>query len=163
MPILVIWPFGAFLFYKVAFDMAYFHDLTLVAAILLGVTAGVSILVSTNFHARAEGRYLARLRFGADTRFLGPAFGVFAVNALAFAVLSRLIVFGFSKRLDAEIGDFMDMFGRYGSSAREDYLLFLLICTAPLLVHFVMVAVGVHLQSRVVRQQLAADMADNHP
>lgn len=130
------WFFFGLLYFKIAFDAFFRHDITTVAAMLLAVLLSGFIFLGTKSYASRLFTYNTSnepLGVPFDTLFFkvaAPFFGFL----LSFLVLSRLVVFGFSKRLNGDLDRFFD----YHGSLREEVFYFLFVIAAPLTIHLLM-------------------------
>jgi hypothetical protein len=83
------------------------------------------------------------------------AFPCFAASFHHFTavniILGKLLVFGFAKKLNRDLGNhvFYD-FGRYNL---DDSLIFMTIVSAPVLLHYIMVMIGVNTQAKFVTER----------
>lgn len=134
--IVVAWCFGSFLYFKVLFDFVFRSDISIFATFLMSVSLGILIFFSSGVYASK----LLRFNLSPGTvpatlsDIIKPTFVPFILFSATYALLCRLIIFGFSKRLHRDI----DIF-RYRNKIDEDFIYFLIIVAAPVIIHYVMV------------------------
>jgi hypothetical protein len=151
---------GSFIFYKVALDASFYLDVTVIASLLMGVMTTTTVYASSSFYATQSGAYLARKRLGEGSGFFGPAFSIWVVTALVDVVLAKLLVFGFSKRLNANLGG--SLF--FSVSRIEETLLFSAIVATPLVLHLVMVIYATNTHARnLEKSPLSNNRNTGHP
>jgi len=134
--IVVAWCFGSLLYFKVLFDFVFWSDISIFATFLMSIFLGILIFFSS-------GRYASKLlRFNWSpgtvpatlSDIIKPTFFPFILFLSTYALLCRLIIFGFSKKLHKDI----DIFN-YRNKIDEDFIYFLLIASAPVIIHYIMV------------------------
>jgi hypothetical protein len=133
--ILIAWGIGAFVYFKVAFDAAFRADISIVAAFLLAVfVAGIVFAASGLYAAR-----LLHYNWSPGTvkasagELIRKSFGLFLLIYISYAIISRIIIFGFSKRLSSEI----DVFS-YKYEPSDEVLSYLFITILPVALHYAM-------------------------
>lgn len=106
--IVLSWSVGAFIYFKIAFDALFRRDITIIASLLMGLGIGVVVFV-------ASGIYAARLlpynwspgrKPATCTELVLKICCLFVGVMTTYLVAARLIIFGFSKRLNGEINFF---------------------------------------------------------
>jgi hypothetical protein len=133
--IILAWAFASFLYFKITFDAVFSRDISIIASLLMAVIFGITVFIASGIYAAKLFRYnaipgrvsakLSELLLKTVWPFLGLCVG--------FTVLTRLIVFGFSKDLTRQIRMF-----DYRGNVEEDFVQFVLIVIAPLLLHYAM-------------------------
>jgi hypothetical protein len=94
----LVWILGTFIYFKVAFDFAFFRDITIIAALLLSLITSINVYISARFYARNLGRSLAGSYFSSkNNKFTGNIL-IFLSSLTTNAIIAKLIIFGFSKR-----------------------------------------------------------------
>ena len=149
MNILLFWILGSFIFFKVAFDAAFNNDISIIASLLLSVMVGISIFYNSRFYAIQTGKHLARIKFSQTTNFFGKAFLAYLVTALTNIAIGKAIVFGFSKKFNRELGYDLLFNSRY----TEETFLFVILVIVPITLHFLIVLLGVHMQSTLLKKE----------
>ncbi len=147
--ILVFWWLGSFIFFKVIFDASFSRDMSVIAAILLGVMVAISVFSSGYFYATKMGAHLANVRLGQPSNYLGSAFMVWLLTAVANICVGKAIVFGFSKSLNRSLGGELLFRGRY--YADEGYL-FAALIVLPITFHFATILFSVNAQTKAVQE-----------
>ena len=134
--VVAIWSFVSFVFFKVCFDFAYYKDISIVAALLLGIGIGAVIFAASGVYAHGllkynwtPGRVTATVG-----QLLRPTIIPMLLFAMAYGTVARLVIFGFSKSLNKEIR----VFTRYGDDLDKTFIVFAAIISAPILLHYVM-------------------------
>lgn len=146
--ILFFWGLGSFVFFKVALDANFYRDISVVAAILLGVMIAISVFVSAFFYATRIGVHLARVRFGKPSNFFGSALIVWLLTALANILVGKAIVFGFSKSFNGELGGELLFKSR---SYTDEGLLFVAFIAIPITIHFLTILFSANAQTKAVQ------------
>lgn len=146
--ILFFWGLGSFLFFKVILDVSFYRDTTVIAAILLGVMAAISVFACSYFFATKLGTHLARVRLGQRSSFLGSAFFIWLLTALANISIGKAIVFGFSKNFNRELGGELLFRGR---SYADEGFLFAALIAIPITFHFLTILFSVNTQTKAVQ------------
>ena len=142
--IVIGWAFGTFLYFKVAFDAAFYDGITIVAALICGILSSVCILFGSGVYAHkllrfnwTPGAVPARV-----TDLLSPTLLPFILICVVHSLLLRLVIFGFSKRLSRDISVF-EGYGR-NKQVSEEIVIFLLISVAPIVLHYAMSVWGTY-------------------
>ena len=148
--VLIFWWLGSFLFFKVAFDASFSRDMSVIAAVLLGVMVAISVIASGYFCATKMSAHLARVRFGQRSSYFGSAFVVWLLAAVANICVGKAIVFGFAKSLNRSLGN--DVFFSFDWYVNE-VLLFAALIVIPITFHFATVLFSVNVRSRSVRSR----------
>ncbi|RZT91074.1 hypothetical protein EV681_4597 [Advenella incenata] len=147
--LMTIWGFGAFIFYKVAYGVMAHSGITVLASLLMAVALSLSLFIMMRFNA------IEILRYQADPI---PASGsrstlhslyirlvkIFIVGSIAFALLSKLVVFGFSSDLNGYLGWRRNVL--FSSGRLEESISFILIAIAPMFIHFIIIIFGIRAQ-----------------
>ena len=142
----LLWAVGSFVYFKVSLDAAFRSDATVTAALLLGVLTAVTIYFNGFFYATKLGQHLARVRLGKASGFFGPALSVWAVSAVANSLMAKLLIFGFSKRLNRELGNDI-LFDSYRA---EEGILFLALVLVPLVLQLFLVVISANTQAAAI-------------
>ena len=139
----IAWAFGSFLFFKIAFDWFFDSATSIVASLLIAILAGIAIFAASYIYAMrllrfnwSPGAVAARyseLVFKTIIPFLGIS--------LAYALVSRAVIFGFSKELNREIRIFS---GYRRQEIDESILLFAGIIVMPIIIHYLMSLIGTY-------------------
>jgi hypothetical protein len=133
--IILAWGFVTFLYFKIAFDAAFNDGIAIIASLLLA-------MITSGFVFFASGIYAAKLfRYNAVPGKVQATIGEivsktvwpFVGLSVAYIIAARLIIFGFSKRLNREIR-FLD----YSDSIREEFIVFAIIMLIPVALHYAM-------------------------
>lgn len=131
--ILAVWGFINFLYIKIFVDLLLDDEISIIATLLISVVFSVTL-----FHV--TGKYALNLFYINGTsrpsrvslsEIIGKTFSEFFVSLLAYFLVSRGIVFGFSKRLNQELSSNYD--------GTEQLIGFLLIIAIPFFLHYAMV------------------------
>jgi len=152
MIVAVGWAIGAMVFFKIAMDASFSSDVSIVGALILGAMTGVTVFMGSAFYATKMGQHLARVMTGQTSSFLGMTLliwlGITAVNI----VLGKLLVFGFAKRLNRDLGN--DVFYDFGRYNQDDSLTFMALVAAPVLLHYITVIIGVNGQAKAATERM---------
>lgn len=129
------WVFILFLYFKIAFDAGFYDDISIIASLLLAIVLGIFIyfvsgaytfkLMKYHDHPGQIPTKLWRLANQTIWPFLGMCLGSL--------IVSRLLIFGFSKELNDEI----DLFDRRGN-VEDEFIMFVFIILIPVLIHYAM-------------------------
>lgn len=149
MIVAVLWAFGAFLYFKIGLDFAFYREISVLGALLLGVMVGISAFAASYYYAVHMGTHLARVRFGGPSSFFKAALKIWILMVIADIAVAKGIVFGFSKNLNNELGG--DLLFR-GRSYTDEGLLFSVLVIVPITLHFVSVLYAVGVQSKTVQR-----------
>jgi len=133
------WGFGAFLYFKVAFDGAFNDNLTLTGALVSGIIFGISIFSATGIYAWQLLPYnalpvVAPVRVG---KIVAKSLFAFLGATFVYLIVLRLVIFGFSKELSDEIEFYIE----------EEFFYFLILATVPMLAHYATVVAGTWLKA----------------
>src|SRR5688572_1284413 len=122
--IVLAWFFVSFLYFKVVFDAVFYKDLAIIASLLRAISFAILIFFASGVYAVRLFRYNAGPgRVPATLRELvGKTIWPFLGLSIGYAILSRLIIFGFSKNLHGEIRAFS-----YYGGIQEELMQFILI------------------------------------
>lgn len=149
--ILIGWVFCAFIYFKVAFEAAFSSGITILAAFLMSIIMGGVVFLGSGAYAAKLLRYNwtpGAVPVGYRT-LISKTLLTFLGVYLAFGVLSRLIIFGFSNRLSDSIEVF-----RYRFRIDEDFVSFSLIVAVPVILHWVMCLVSTHATANLKEQDI---------
>ncbi len=145
--VVAAWTFGAFIYFKVAFDGGMYETISIIASLLLAIVLGIIVFA-------ASGVYAMRLLAYNWTRGRVPA-SVGALIArtvfhflgitLSYLVVARLIIFGFSKDLSDDIEMFT--YGVGGDRLGEEFIIFIFIVSAPVFAHYALSIFGTYLNA----------------
>lgn len=136
--VVAAWTFGAFIYFKVAFDAAMYETISIIASLLLAIVFGIVVFAASGAYAM---RLLAynwtpgRVPVGAGT-LIGRTIFHFLGITTVYVIASRLIIFGFSKDISEDIPMF-----------QEEFLPFVLIVSAPVFAHYVMSVFGTYMNA----------------
>ena len=134
--IIAIWGFGLLIYFKVAFDIFYRADITIFAAFLCTIAATTTIFIASGLYSlrTLKWNWTPGAQKGTVGELLKRTLPLFLFSSIICALIIRLIIFGFSKRLDRDI----DLMGGYGSRRRisEEFAIFMVVVIAPLLIHY---------------------------
>lgn len=135
-PVIAGWAFVSFIYFKVVIDAAFYQGLSVVAALLMSIILGGLIFFLSGVYAirLASNRVSSRLE-GAPRRVFRPTVLPMVLASGVFALVSRMVVFGFSKRLNNAI----EIFTGYRNRFNDDFVLFALLVAVPIIVHYCMV------------------------
>jgi hypothetical protein len=133
--IVLAWFFVSFLYFKIVFDAVFYQDISIIASFLMAITFAILIFFASGVYAMRLFRYNAVPgRVPATLReLIGKTIWPFLGLSIGYAILSRLIIFGFSKNLHREIRAF-----DYRGNIQEELVQFILIVLAPVLIHYAM-------------------------
>lgn len=151
---LFFWLIGAFVYFKIGLDFAFYRDVSIVGALLLAIMFGLSLLATSYMYATNMGKHLARIRLNQDTQFYPLTLGVYAAAAAVNVVLGKMLVFGFSKNLNRELGNDLLFRFRYHT---DETMVFALLIVAPITLHYILSMYGVHLKTVEMQQASTAD------
>lgn len=139
--IILAWFFISFLYFKVAFDAVFYKDISIIASLLLAIAFAILIFFAAGIYAirlfkynAVPGRVPATLG-----ELIKQTIWPFLGLSIGYTVLSRLIIFGFSKDLHREIRAF-----DYRGNIEEELVQFVLIVLAPVLIHYAMCIYPTH-------------------
>jgi hypothetical protein len=127
------WSFFSFIFFKVIIDLGMDNDITVFAALLMSIVFGGMFFVSCSVYA-------TRLLYinaepGSQSANLGEiikkTIWPFLLFCVGFIISGRLIVLGFSKRLDREISRW--------DIGEEGFFWFCIFITIPIIAHYLMI------------------------
>ena len=139
--ILIGWTFASFLYFKVAFDSLFNESISIVAALLLAVMVGVYVLIGSYLQANQLLRY--NWSPGAVPAKLSELVAKTLISFLAlsavFVLISRAIIFGFSKNLSSDI-----KLLTWRGGVDESVIMFLIIVLVPLFLHYAMSLFGTY-------------------
>ena len=103
--IIIGWAFGGFLYFKIAFEAAYYDGIGIIASMLLGIVLGGAVFAASGAYAKVFLKY--NLTPGAVPVGLGSLFGKsiipFMIVLVIFSVICRLIIFGFDDDLSEDL------------------------------------------------------------
>ena len=144
---LFFWFLGAFIFYKVSFDAAFYKDISIIAALILAVIFTIIIHYNSFFYAMKMGIHLARKNFSQPSIYFFLSAPIFFISSAAICLVSKVIVYGFSKDLNKNLGGeiFFDLASR---SYKAETLVFIAISIAPIILHYFIILLSVHLRDR---------------
>jgi len=142
----LVWGVASFVYFKVSLDASFRSDVTVIAAALLGVLTAVTVYFSGFFYATKLGKHIARVRLGKASGFFGPALSVWVLGAVASSLMAKLLIFGFSKRLNRELGN--DVL--YDSYRVEEGLLFTALILVPLVLQLFLVVFSANAQTAAI-------------
>lgn len=141
--ILVGWAFVTFIYFKVAFDALFRDSISIVAALLLAILIAIYVFIGSSIQASQLLRYNwtpgavpARL-----SELVAKTLLSFVGLSVVFVLVSRAIIFGFSKSLSKEIKLFL---GHRSQNLEESFFIFLGIVMLPLLLHYAMSLFGTY-------------------
>lgn len=130
------WIFSAFIYFKVAFDASYYHDITIFASLIMAIVLGVTIFFVTASYAIRLLHYNSGNKLNDRVtmlRLIKVTFFPFLCSLLFQLFISRVVIFGFSKDLDKE----MEIFN-YRGDVSQDFLIFCFVIFIPLFIHYLM-------------------------
>jgi len=133
--IVLAWFLASLLYFKIAFDAVFYKDISIIASLLMAIAFGVLIFFAAGIYATRLFKYNAvpgrvPATLGALIRqTIWPFLGL----SIGYAILSRLIIFGFSKNLHRKIRAF-----DYRDNIQEELVQFILIVLIPVLIHYAM-------------------------
>ncbi len=142
----LVWGVASFVYFKVSLDASFRSDVTVIAAALLGVLTAVTVYFSGFFYATKLGKHIARVRLGKASGFFGRALSVWVLGAVASSLMAKLLIFGFSKRLNRELGN--DVL--YDSYRVEEGLLFTALILVPLVLQLFLVVFSANAQRAAI-------------
>lgn len=131
------WGVGAMIFFKVAMDAAFYKDISIIGSALLALMVAATLFISAGFYAVKFGQHQARVLLGTASNFLFACLPIWIVTVLSNIILGKLIVFGFSKKLNRDLGG--DVFYDLGRSFLDESLLFAAIIAIPITLHLLMI------------------------
>ena len=134
--LLLFWGLGSFVFFKIVFDVSFYReDVSVLAALLLGVMVSISVYVSTHFYATKMGVHIARIRFKQPSNYLAQTIKIWLIAAISNIFLGKGIVFGFAKEFNRALGG--DLLFRFTYSQYEERcMIFIGLVIIPVTVHF---------------------------
>jgi hypothetical protein len=135
MAIFATWAFVAFIYFKVAFDAVFeYIGISIVASLLMGAIFGGVVFFFSGQYFLKLNKYNAKPKQFQATFWdlISITIWQFLGSVIVYAVISRLVIFGFSKELNRQI----DIFRR--NKLDDDFILFLCLIALPLLVHYIM-------------------------
>lgn len=150
--ILIFWWLGSFIYFKVVFDASFSRDMSVIAAILLGVMVAISVFASGYFYATKMGGHLAKVRLAQPSSYFGSAFTVWFLTAVANICLGKAIIFGFAKSLNRNFGGDLLFRGRYYA---DEGFLFAALIVIPVTFHFATILYSVNAQSKLAQDSNA--------
>lgn len=124
--IIVGWVFVTFLYFKVAFEFAYYTGITTIGSILLAIIFGLFVFfVSGIYSARLLSYNWSQDKVPADSyELIGKTFYHLLAAFISYAIIDYLVIFGFSERLSRSID--------------SDALPYLIVIITPIVVHYAM-------------------------
>ncbi len=138
------WAFATFLYFKIVFDAAFSRDITIIAALLMGVAFGVLVFTFSGVYAMrllefnwSPGKITATVS-QLISRTIIPLIGA----VIVYGLVARLLIFGFSKKLNYSI----DVFN-YRGNIDKDFVTFVLIIFLPIIVHYAMSIYGTYINA----------------
>ena len=93
---MLLWGLGSFIYFKVALDAGFNRDVTVLAAVLLGIITSIGVYFSGFFYAAKLGKHLARIRLREESGFFRSGILVWIVGVLISVILAKFLIFGFS-------------------------------------------------------------------
>lgn len=137
MYILAGWAFVAFLYFKITFDAVFYQDLSVLASLLMGGILGVFIYFISGQYALKLFKYNANPnKFQASLwELISKTKWQFIGSVFAYTIISRLIIFGFSKELSRNIRAFQ--YDVRLDEIRDEFILFVCLTIVPLLIHYI--------------------------
>jgi len=137
--VIIGWSFFGFLYFKVVFDATFRADLSIISSLLMSIVFGFLVFAASGVYASkllefnwTPGRVPARL-----SQIIGRTFWYFLGMMAVYAIVIRLIIFGFSKRMNNNI----DLFD-YRGNIDEEFIVFLIIIFIPFFIHYAMCVFG---------------------
>ncbi|MCH8347571.1 MAG: hypothetical protein IH901_03630 [Proteobacteria bacterium] len=129
------WAFFLFIYFKIFFDAAFYEDISIVASLLISIVFGFSIYFLSEVY---EVRLLKFYDFSNQKpvkirQLVKETLWPFLGMCVGSIVVSRLILFGFSKKLSHDI----DLFDR-DWGVDESFIYFTFIILVPFLIHYSM-------------------------
>lgn len=129
------WAFFLFIYFKIFFDAAFRADISIVGSLLISIVFGFSIYLLSEVY---EVRLLKFYDFSSQKpvkirQLVKETLWPFLGMCVGSIVVSRLILFGFSKKLSHEI----DLFDRRGN-VEDEFIMFVFIILIPVLIHYAM-------------------------
>ncbi|MDA0787680.1 MAG: hypothetical protein O3B37_15475 [Proteobacteria bacterium] len=146
--VLILWGFLSFVFFKIGLDASFGRDSTVIATMLLGVLVAASVFVTSFYYAARLGRHLALVRMGQPTSLFFPMLATWGIAVAANIVVGKAIIFGFSKRLNRELGG--DLLFDFGYRFDEG-IIFAILVIIPITVHFLISLLDANRQTKLVK------------
>lgn len=130
------WGFAAFLYFKIVMDAAFYSGVSVIASLLMATILALLVFFISGVYAikLASFRFDKTASDGSWGSILGRTILPFILSAIGYFVVSRLVVFGFSKDLSKHLR----MFG-YRGQLEEDFVVFAIIVIAPVVIHYLMI------------------------
>ncbi len=139
--IILAWVFISFLYFKILFDAVFREDISIIASLLMAIIFGILVFFASGIYAMrlfkynvVPGRNPATL-WELVTKTMWPFVGL----SIGYAVVTRLIIFGFSKNINREIRAF-----DYRGNIEEEFVQFIMIVLVPVLIHYAMCIYPTH-------------------
>ena len=128
----LLWGILGFVFYKIVYDVSFHHNLTITASVLLALLSVGLVNLSSMVYANQF--TIAKMNAAKNRNwfviFARAAFMITIVSVVINIAVSRLIIFGFSKRLNGEI----EFYKTY--DGLEDFYIMLAICAFVPVMHY---------------------------
>jgi len=132
------WAFAVFLYLKIALQAVTYYGVTVLAASLMAIVFG--ILLTVLLPAYVKRAALMRVDAFFDSKpqpsLLSQTFIPMLIGMFVYVLCCRLIVFGFSGKLDREIS----LFNWRGLN--PEFIIFVVVTSLPVLAHYITLLMG---------------------
>jgi hypothetical protein len=137
--IILGWSIVSFAYTKIAFDAFLPSEVSISAALMIGVLTGPFIFGMSGIYTGVLQRYLSfDGRFqGENSQLVGATIMPFLLGSAFYLIIVRLLVFGFSKGLNSELRAF-----DYNDHIRDPILWFIAVAVQPVLFHYLTIVFG---------------------
>ncbi len=142
---MIAWCGALFIYNKVAFDLAFYEHMTVLASLIIAVVQSVIIFFITGFYAvklfKFNGRpglYEAKL-----VDVLKLTWWQFLLASILSCVGAKIIIYGFAKRVSGQIDFF-----KYSGDLDDSGMTFIALCVLPLSIHYILVCAGTLLNTK---------------
>ncbi len=142
---ILYWGLASFVFYKVAFEIAFDNwglGISVIAAALLSGMVAISVHYASYWYMMVYTKEAFKARvLKQEISLWDKIFGIFIVTATLNFVLGRLIIFGFSKTLNQHLGGVL-WFEYY----TDNHIVITVVCLliAPIILNFGFSAYSIH-------------------
>jgi hypothetical protein len=134
---LCYWGIGAFIFFKAAFDAAFDsrESISIIAALLLAGMIATSVHILNSGYNFVVTRHITNAPRDTLLSFWLPASKVLTICFFGVAIVGKIIIFAFSKRLNEAIYDeiYWDNLGYV-----DGWVIYLCIIALPLIAHYLL-------------------------
>jgi len=125
----IVSAFATFLYIKIAFDFFFWAEITVLAALIMGIITGATIFMMSHMYELRVADFVP----SSFTQILSRTLWVLILCAVVHLIASRLIIYGFSKDLDGQLDRLF-----YQNRIEKDAITFIILTIVPITIHYAM-------------------------